>query len=652
MTNNIKSIDSYNQLAWSKTAGYYTVELNWFERLLKLLPDCLLKLTEWGIRIAEAKFENVIQGKWTSAANLDQNVINKVAVIYLKKFGVVPAGYKIAVELNEVTSSEVTAKGIGIRNIGNSCYLNSMMQTIVNNEHWIKEIRSTGKTKSQKVLDTLHDFLQDKIDQKTCETLLRNILEGDVLGQEAYSVLNLLSPILERNIFTPEKTASLTESLIFIKIELKQQVLNTQVSKPQEMLETLKLFIDCYKAEYPELHELVKSIRTQFHRYDPNIFVSSISSQQDAFEFLNMLLDMLEMNSFKLLDTTSMGRKEVPVRFLDVEIADKRSVQLEDCLDQFFAEEEIEDIHGKMIKKQFKIEDFPPVLPIRLKRFDNQQRLNAKDVTLPEILDLSKYAVREGHPPIQYRLKSVINHRGASLRSGHYVAHSIIDGKCKLFDDGNPVADVDPSVLRKGYVFIYERVSDTTPIELPKPMENDGALCYLNVLLQSFRAMPTLQNHETLHTIDSKTLREKLGYDATSHQNVQEVATLVLDHFKIERLRNPRTQTPIMVVPTPTLSLQEGIRTNLLKRGLEKFPSIIPVIIGDPKEVDLNEPLTLGQSNYQLRSGIIHIKNHYIAIVKKEDKWFKCNDTHIEELTEERARAEIQKATTFFFEKT
>ena len=56
-----------------------------------------------------------------------------------------------------------------------------------------------------------------------------------------------------------------------------------------------------------------------------------------------------------------------------------------------------------------------------------------------------------------YQLFSVITHLGASVHSGHYVAHIMKNGECLLFNDNKVAATSDPP-LGKGYVYFFKKL--------------------------------------------------------------------------------------------------------------------------------------------------------------------------------------------------
>mmetsp|Transcript_18844 Transcript_18844/g.18823 ORF Transcript_18844/g.18823 Transcript_18844/m.18823 type:complete len:110 (-) Transcript_18844:27-356(-) len=60
--------------------------------------------------------------------------------------------------------------------------------------------------------------------------------------------------------------------------------------------------------------------------------------------------------------------------------------------------------------------------------------------------------------PANYQLQGVVTHLGASVHSGHYVAHILKEGECILFNDIKVAASSDPP-LGKGYLYFFRKLN-------------------------------------------------------------------------------------------------------------------------------------------------------------------------------------------------
>jgi len=117
--------------------------------------------------------------------------------------------------------------------------------------------------------------------------------------------------------------------------------------------------------------------------------------------------------------------------------------------------------------KRFSLHLVPPVLTFQLKRFDYNQGYRGKiekHVVFKTMLDMAPFTCRP-EEPATYRLYGVIVHRGHSTRSGHYFAYARhATGAWYQFNDDVVTAVSEQTVLKsQAYLLFYER------IDLPKP---------------------------------------------------------------------------------------------------------------------------------------------------------------------------------------
>jgi ubiquitin carboxyl-terminal hydrolase 8 len=93
------------------------------------------------------------------------------------------------------------------------------------------------------------------------------------------------------------------------------------------------------------------------------------------------------------------------------------------------------------------------VLIIQLKKFNN---LN-KFIEYPEILDISKYSMNYNNKGNKYNLIGMCIHNGG-LNGGHYYAicKNILDNKWRIYNDTN-VSEIDNHLQQKPYLLFYKR---------------------------------------------------------------------------------------------------------------------------------------------------------------------------------------------------
>ncbi|KAG6414617.1 hypothetical protein SASPL_121990 [Salvia splendens] len=147
---------------------------------------------------------------------------------------------------------------------------------------------------------------------------------------------------------------------------------------------------------------------------------------------------------------------------------------LEDCLDQFTAEEWL---HGDnmykcdscnayvMARKYLSIRQAPNILTIAFKRF---QKLN-KRVTFPEKLDLRSYMNESEDGNDIYKLYAVIVHVEIDHTFGHYICYVKDFGGYwyKIDDDKVSSVTLDEVLLQEAYMLLYSRICARPSCLLP-----------------------------------------------------------------------------------------------------------------------------------------------------------------------------------------
>lgn len=179
-----------------------------------------------------------------------------------------------------------------------------------------------------------------------------------------------------------------------------------------------------------------------------------------------------------------------PYSLVPVEI-DPKGLTLNDCLDRFMSVEQLEDVicercsgperNKTTATKQFRLWTLPKVLIVQLKRFDPMMRKINQFIQVPKVLNLTKYishprvvSQRQHNPAALqlYDLKGIVCHSGR-LHGGHYTAKCYRDASEHFpagwydYNDARvqhiPDAAVD-KVLQSplNYIMFYEMNPATT----------------------------------------------------------------------------------------------------------------------------------------------------------------------------------------------
>lgn len=147
------------------------------------------------------------------------------------------------------------------------------------------------------------------------------------------------------------------------------------------------------------------------------------------------------------------------------------NLKLQQCLQHFTKEEELDGdekptcskcgVRRKCLK-WFTVQKFPQVLVLHLKRFSPTERFRGKLNVVVEFplsgLDMSPYAATRGHQPAVYNLYAVSNHSGTTY-SGHYTAYCKhpYNGEWHEYNDSRVTQISSRNVVSsEAYVLFYE----------------------------------------------------------------------------------------------------------------------------------------------------------------------------------------------------
>ncbi|XP_064606767.1 ubiquitin carboxyl-terminal hydrolase 2-like [Liolophura sinensis] len=353
--------------------------------------------------------------------------------------------------LSQLSLSNRHTRGkIGLRNLGNTCFMNSILQSLSNTKPLLEyclndEFRSELTSSSSNVKGALFIGYAG---------LMKSLWNE---GSDSYVSPNNFKTQIQR--FAP-------------------RFMGYQQQDAQEFLR--------YVLE--GLHEDVNRVTTkQKHTVPDEEEEDRLSDSEKAKEYWRRYLTV---DNSKIVDIfvgqlkselkfDACGHKSVtfdPFWDLSVPIPKGKScVTLQDCISLFMKEEELDDEERpscskckerRSCKKAFSIQKFPKILVLHLKRF-SQEMYRRKLTGLVEFpvtgLDLTAFSAETGGPKILYNLYAVCNHSGGT-HSGHYTAH------CKhpyadewnYFNDSRvTLSNGQNAVSAEAYVLFYELSSQS-----------------------------------------------------------------------------------------------------------------------------------------------------------------------------------------------
>ena len=327
----------------------------------------------------------------------------------------------------------------GLYNLGNTCYLNSILQCVANcpdlfdyitdNEFDIdlrpSEISQSFTKEFRKTIVQLwyksHAIRPTEFKAQMEQLIMKKMRGGGLqMGwqNDAHEFLGFLFDVLHDSLkYYPD-----------IKIQIKNEA---------ELSEVDKLAINAYK-----------QWKSHFTRE-----LGGYSKLVDL--FYGQFISEIRKN-----DKVTVNFE--PFQTLELEIPNKppgEEVTLVDCFDKFMAPEKITD----EIQKRFYFWKTPTNLIITLKRFTSNAKKNDRRVVYKDLLDLSKYSKGYHRDRLIYTLYGICCHHSNLTNFGHYTAICRKPGQKKWYrmDDASVQCLGDDGALpltSNAYILFYRQV--------------------------------------------------------------------------------------------------------------------------------------------------------------------------------------------------
>ena len=341
----------------------------------------------------------------------------------------------------------------GMANLGNTCFLNSCIQILIQIEEIAQIHESSNVSQNNDDALIVNEFI----------LLRRSMQESTKLhtspvihpGKFVHSI-HRVAQNKNRELFTGWAQNDLSEFLLFmIECMHKSRRRAVQIRLNGKSLnDTDKLAVECYtmlkdtyeKGDYSEFSELFEGVH-----------VSRLSTPD------GLNVHSIRPEIFGVLD-------------LPIPLANGPSCHLYDCFDVFVAEEILSgwknDKTGQheSVRKNMVFWNFPKILIITLKRYSSDGRSkNNVLVDFPlDNLDLSPYVVGYKANTYKYRLFGVANHMGG-INGGHYTAFALSSSESfakrnvdawHCYNDDR-VSEIDPNqvVSPAAYCLFYRKQS-------------------------------------------------------------------------------------------------------------------------------------------------------------------------------------------------
>ncbi|XP_007933373.1 ubiquitin carboxyl-terminal hydrolase 8 [Orycteropus afer afer] len=326
----------------------------------------------------------------------------------------------------------------GLRNLGNTCYMNSILQCLCNAPHLADYFN--------------RNFYQDDINRS-------NLLghKGEVAEEFG---------IIMKALWTGQYRYVSPKDFKITIGKINDQFAGYSQQDSQELL----LFL------MDGLHEdLNKADNRKRHKEENNDHLDDFKAAEHAWQKHKQLNESIIVALFQgqfkstvqCLTCHKKSRTFEAFMYLSLPLASTSKCTLQDCLRLFSKEEKLTDnnrfycSHCRARRdslKKIEIWKLPPVLLVHLKRFSYDGRWKQKlqtSVDFPlENLDLSQYVIGPKNNLKKYNLFSVSNHYGG-LDGGHYTAYCKNAARQRWFKfDDHEVSDISVSSVKSSAAYI------------------------------------------------------------------------------------------------------------------------------------------------------------------------------------------------------
>lgn len=326
----------------------------------------------------------------------------------------------------------------GLRNLGNTCYMNSILQCLCNAPH-------------------LADYFN-----RNCYH--EDINRSNLLGHKGEVAEEF--GIIMKALWTGQYRYISPKDFKITIGKINDQFAGYSQQDSQELL----LFL------MDGLHEdLNKADNRKRHKEENNDHLDDFKAAEHAWQKHKQLNESIIVALFQgqfkstvqCLTCHKKSRTFEAFMYLSLPLASTSKCTLQDCLRLFSKEEKLTDNNRFYCShcgarrdslKKIEIWKLPPVLLVHLKRFSYDGRWKQKlqtSVDFPlENLDLSQYVIGPKNNLKKYNLFSVSNHYGG-LDGGHYTAYCKNAARQRWFKfDDHEVSDISVSSVKSSAAYI------------------------------------------------------------------------------------------------------------------------------------------------------------------------------------------------------
>lgn len=373
------------------------------------------------------------------------------------------------------TNDGTTVAATGLRNLGNTCFMNAILQSLSNIEQFncfFKELPAAAQ-----------------LSGKAAGRMYHTRSQGDTSVSLVEEIRKTLCSLWQGN-----QTAFSPDSLFYTIWKLMPSFRGYQQQDAHEFMRYLldHLHRELYSKRNGEVHlsedEHTRSTGDKSCLNGNASVVTSIFGGVLQNE-VNCLICGTESQKFDPFLDLSL---DIPSQFRQKRKKDQEPgplCTLRDCLHSFTDLEELDETElyychtckmRQKSTKKFWIKKLPKVLCLHLKRFHWTTFFRNKVDTYVKFpmrsLDMRSYLLEpEAAPPDSclYDLAAIVVHHGSGVGSGHYTAYGCNEGRWYHFNDSTVTVVSEEAVSKaKAYILFY--VESTRPAHTEQTAATDG----------------------------------------------------------------------------------------------------------------------------------------------------------------------------------
>jgi len=403
---------------------------------------------------------------------------------------------------------EIFINGIyGLDNLGNTCYLNSIIQSLANLTHFRKFLLDKEfvdhllyklNSSNSDLKTNLHTVYNSPLYQ--FYRIIKTIWTGSI-DSESLKPTTLRKKIGSKNSMFKTSQQQDAHEAFSILIEMMHMEIAQKVTIRNLSLEPSPLDTACINFWYKEYSPLYNIFHSMFmnsrvcsscahssETYEPNLFLGldipkpgtkskfceSMLENTNPFILSNYINIVCKIPSIQISGSTKQSMCELLDPQIIEQIKEKHLLitdinskyDLLDCIDDFISPKQIDNFQCENCKNKCsclsstRMVIAPKTLCIHIKRFSSFLTKRSNLITFPENIDISQILLNPSQTNTKYKLKAIINHSGSNLNFGHYYtyAYSNIHEKWFNFNDEN-VIEIDKKFLctPNAYLLFYEQ---------------------------------------------------------------------------------------------------------------------------------------------------------------------------------------------------